>query len=91
MFIIQSTDLSHIFGCDLGVKMKENTPHYPQYSHDIIGIHPLKIYSDIVENKLEDDTKKSFTALYFFHFFCEDRRQYMIYQSFTKLQFRKFL
>ena len=68
MFIIQSTDLSHIFGCDLGVKMKENTPHYPQYSHDIIGIHPLKIYSDIVENKLVDDTKKILYCVVFLSF-----------------------
>ena len=37
VFIIQSADLSHIFGCDLeqnqtGVIMKGKGPHYPQYS-----------------------------------------------------------
>ena len=48
--------------------MKENTPHYPQYSHDIIGIHPLKIYSDIVENKLVDDTKKILYCVVFLSF-----------------------
>ena len=54
LFIIQSADLSHIFGCDLeqnqtGVIMKEKGPHYPQYSYDIIRIHSLMIYSDIIE------------------------------------------
>ena len=51
VFIIQSADLSHIFGCDLeqnqtGVIIKGKNPHYPQYSYDIIPIHSLMIYSD---------------------------------------------
>ena len=54
VFITQSADLSHIFGCDLeqnqtGVIMKGKGPHYPQYSYDIIRIHSLMIYSDIIE------------------------------------------
>ena len=58
VFIIQSADLSHIFGCDLeqnqtGVIMKGKGPHYPQYSYDIIRIPSLMIYSDIIDyNKL---------------------------------------
>ena len=37
VFIIQSSDLSHIFGCDLEQNqtafiMKQKVPHYPQYS-----------------------------------------------------------
>ena len=44
VFIIQSADLSHIFGCDLeqnqtGVIMNGKGAHYPQYSYDIIKIH----------------------------------------------------
>ena len=39
MFIIQSADLSHTFGCDseqnqTGVIMKGKGPHYPQYSYN---------------------------------------------------------
>ena len=41
VFFIQSSDLNHLFGCNLeqnqtGVIMKEKGPHYVQYSHDII-------------------------------------------------------
>ena len=40
VFIIQSADLSHVFGCDLeqnqtGVNMKGKGSQYPQYSHNI--------------------------------------------------------
>ena len=55
VFIIQSADLSHTFGCDLeqnqtGVIMKGEGPLHPQYFHDIIRIHSLMIYSDNIEN-----------------------------------------
>ena len=54
MFIIQSADLSHIFGCDLeqnqtGVIMKGKGSLNPQYFHDIIIIHSLMIFSDNIE------------------------------------------
>ena len=60
--MIQSAVLSHIFGCDLeqnqtGVIMKRKGPHYPQYSYDIIRIHSLIIYSDIIEYNIVGDTK----------------------------------
>ena len=62
VFIIQSADLSHIFGCDLeqnqtGVIMKRKGPHYPQYSYDIIRIHSPMIYSDIIEYNIVGVTK----------------------------------
>ena len=62
LFIIQSADLSHIFGCDLeqnqtGVTMKGKGPYYPQYSYDIIRIHSLMIYSGITEYNIVGDTK----------------------------------
>ena len=51
MFIIQSADLTHIFGCALeqnqtGFIMSGKGPHYLQFSYDIIRIHSLMIYSD---------------------------------------------
>ena len=60
--MIQSAVLSHIFGCDLeqnqtSVIMKRKRPHYPQYSYDIIRIHSLIIYSDIIEYNIVGDTK----------------------------------
>ena len=62
MFIIQSADLSRIYGCDIeqnqtGVVMKRKGPHYPQNSYDIIRIHSLMIYSDIIEYKIVADTQ----------------------------------
>ena len=62
MFIIQSANLSHIFGCDLepnqtGVIMKGKGPLYPQYSYDFIRTHFLMIYSDNREYNIVDDTK----------------------------------
>ena len=62
VFIIQSADLSHNFGCDLeqnqtGVIMKRKGPHYPQYSYDIIRIHSLMISIDIIKYTIVDDTE----------------------------------
>ena len=62
VFIIQSSGLSHTFGCDLeqnqtGVIMKRKRPHYPQYSYDIIRIHSLMIYSDIIDYNIVGDTE----------------------------------
>ena len=101
VFIIQSADLSHIFGCDLeqnqtSVIMKEKGPHYPQYSYDIIRIHSLMIYSDIIEYNIVGDTKTP--LLRCIPFISKVKNgdiistgQYMNYQSFTNLQFKKLL
>ena len=101
VFIIQSADLSHIFGCDLeqnqtGVIMKGKGPYYPQYSYVIIRIHSLMIYSDIIEYKIVGDTKTP--SLRCIPFISKVKNgdiistgQYMNYQSFTNLQFKKLL
>ena len=73
MFINQSAGLSHNFGCDLeqnqtGVIMKGKGRHCPQYSYDIIRIHFLMVYSDIIKYNIVGDTKTPFTALYSFSF-----------------------
>ena len=62
VFINQNADLSHIFGCDFeqnqtGVIMKGKNPHYLHYFYDIIRIHSLMIYSDIIEYNIVGDTK----------------------------------
>ena len=48
-----STDLGHIFGNNVGnqfgVLMKGKGPHEPQFAYDIVRIHSLMIYSDLVE------------------------------------------
>ena len=101
MFIIQSADLSHIFGCDLeqnktGVIMKGKGLHYPQYFYDIIRINSLMIYSDIIEYKTLGDTKTPLLrCIPFIPKIKNDdiisTGQYMNYQSFTNLQFKNLL
>ena len=54
MFIIQNSNLSHIFGCDLEqnqtvVIMSGKGPHYHQHPYYFIRIHSLMIYSDIID------------------------------------------
>ena len=48
-----STDLGHIFGNNVGnefgVLMIGKGPHEPEFAYDIVRIHSLMIYSDIVE------------------------------------------
>ena len=73
VFIIQSADLSHIFGCDLeqnqtGVIMKGKVSYYPQYPYDIMRIHFLLIYRDITEFNIAGDTKTP--LLHYESIFC---------------------
>ena len=99
MFITQSADLSHVFGCDLDqnqteVITKEKGPHYPQYSYDIIRKHSLIKYSDIIEYNIVGDTKTPLMRCIPFISKVKSgdiisTGQYMNYQSFANLQFKK--
>ena len=55
------TDLGHIFGNNVGneflVLMIGNGPHGPEFAYDIVRIHSLMIYSDLVEYSIVGDTK----------------------------------
>ena len=62
MFMIQSSDLSHIFGCYLKQNQKwlimsGKGQHQLEFSHDITRIHSLMMYSDIKEYNIVGDTK----------------------------------
>ena len=56
-----STDLGHIFGNNVanefGVLMIGKCPHEPEFAYDIVRIHSLMIYSDLVEYNFVGDTK----------------------------------
>ena len=56
-----STDLGHIFGKNVGnqfgVLMKGKGPHEPQFAYEIVRIHSLMIYSDLVEYSIVGGTK----------------------------------
>ena len=48
-----SNDLGHIFGNNVrnefGALMIGKGPHEPEFAYDIVRIHSLMIYSDLVE------------------------------------------
>ena len=95
-----STDLGHIFdnnvGKQFGVLMVRKGPHEPDFAYDIVRIHSLMIYSDLVEYNIVGDTKAP--VLRCFPFILKLKGgdiiktgQYMNYQTFRNLQFRHLL
>ena len=94
------TDLGHVFGNNVGnefdVLMKKRSPHEPEFAYDIVRIHSLMIYSDLVEYNLVGDTKAP--LLRCFPFISKLKGGdiittglYMNYQTFSNLQFRPLL
>ena len=94
-----STDLGHIFGNNVGnelrVLMIGKGPLEPEFAYDIVRIHSLMIYSDLVEY-IVGDTKAP--LLRWFPFSSKLKGgdiittgQNMNYQTFNNLQFRPLL
>ena len=58
---ILSRDLGHIFdgnvGNELGVMLRGKGPHRTECAYDIVRIHSLIIYTDLIEYKIAGDTK----------------------------------
>ena len=56
-----STDLGNIFGSkvgnEFGVMLRGKGPHKPDFAYDIVRIHSLMIYTDLIEYKIVRDTK----------------------------------
>ena len=76
--------------------MGNQSPHEPQFAYDIVRIHSLMIYSDLVEYNIVGDTKTP--LLRCFPFISKLRGgdiittgQYMNYRTFSNLQFRPLL
>ena len=96
-----STDLCHVFGCEeavygMGVFMSGAGPYFPKFPYDIVRIHTLMIYSDIIEYNFVGDTKAA--LLRRIPFISKIKNggiistgQNMNYQNFPKLQFKKIL
>ena len=95
-----SADLGHIFGNNVGnefgVLMIGKGPHEPEFAYNIVRIHSLMIYSDLVEYSIVGDTKAP--LLRCFPFISKLKGgdiittgQYMNYQTFSNLQFRPLL
>ena len=76
--------------------MKGKDPREPQFAYDIVRIHSLMNYSDLVEYSIVGDTKAP--LLRCFPFISKLKGgdiittgQYMNYQTFSNLQFRPLL
>ena len=56
-----STDLGHIFGSNVvnefGVLLRVKGPHQPGFAYDIVRIHSLMIYTDLIVKNIVGDTE----------------------------------
>ena len=95
-----STDLGHIFGSNVGsefgVMLRGKGPHKPKFAYDIVRIHSLMIYTNLIEYNIVGDTKAPLLRCFPFISKLNPRDiittgQYMNYQTFSNLQFRPLL
>ena len=95
-----SADLGHIFGSNVGnefgVMLSGKGPHKPEFAYDIVRIHSLMIYTDLIEYNIVGDTKGPLLRCLLF---ISKRKsgdiittgQNMNHQIFSNLQFRPLL
>ena len=76
-------------GKNFGVVLRGTGPHKPVFAFDIVRIHSLMIYTDLIEHNIVGDTKAP--LLHCFLFLSKLKSgdikttgQYMIYQTFSK-------
>ena len=95
--VFLSTDLGHIsasnVGNEMGVMLRENGHHEPEFAYDIVRIQSLMIYTYVIDFNISSDTKAPLlrSSLFISKLNTGDNittGQYMIYQTFSKLQFR---
>ena len=95
-----STDLGHIFGSNVanqfGVMLRGKSPHKPKFAYDIVRIHSLMIYTDLIEYNIVRETTAP--LLRCFPFISKLKAgdivttgQYMNYLTLSNLQFRLLL
>ena len=95
-----STDPGHIFGSNVGnefgVMFRGKGPQKPEFAYDIVRIHSLMIYIDLIEYNIVGDAKAP--SLRCFLFISKPKsgdiittEQYMNSQTFSYLQFRPLL
>ena len=95
-----STDLGHIsesnVGNEFGKMLRGKRPHEPELAYDIVRIHSLMIYTDVIEYNIRADTNAPLLRCFPFvsKLLSGDivtTGQYMNYQTFSNLQFRPLL
>ena len=92
-----SADLGHIFqsnvGNEFGVMLRGKRPHTPEFAYDIVRLHSLMIYTDLIEYNIVGDTKTPLLRCFLFISKLKsgdiiNTGKYMNYQTFSTLQFR---
>ena len=67
-----STDLGHIFesfvGNEFGVMLRGKGPYEREFAYDIVRIHSLMIYTDLIEYNFVGDTKAPLLRFFFLFF-----------------------
>ena len=95
-----STDLGHFSGSnvgnELGVMSRGKGPPKLELAYDIVRIHSLMIYTDMIEHKIVGDTKATLLrcSLFISKLQAGDiitTGQFINYQTFSNLQFRPLL
>ena len=92
---IISPELAHILGFPMSFLILGKGPHVSHYPIDILRVHSLMLYTDIIEYGIIGDTKAP--LLRCFPFISRIRKNeieqihYMNYRSFEKLQFKKLM
>ena len=95
-----SLNLGHIFGSNVenesGVMLRGKGRHNPKFAYDIVHIHSLIIYTDLIEYNIVHDTKVPLLPCFPFILKLKSgdiitTGHYMNYQTFMNLQFRPLL
>ena len=95
-----STDLGHIFGSnagnEFGVMLRGKGPQKPELAYDSVRIHPLMVYTDLIEYNIIGGTKAPLLRCFPFISklkvgYIITTGQYMNCQTFSNLQFRPLL
>ena len=95
-----STNLGHISGSkvgnEFGKMLRRKGPHEPELAYDIVRIHSLMIYTDVIEYNIMGDTNAPLLRCFLFisKLLSGDivtTGQYMNYQTFSNLHFRPLL
>ena len=64
------TDLGHIFGSNVGndfvVMLRRKGPHKPEFAYDIVRIHSLMMYTDLIEYNIVGDTNAPLLRCFLF-------------------------
>ena len=95
-----STDLGHIFrsnvGYEFGVKLRGKGAHKTEFAYELVHIHSLMIYTDLIEYNVVGDTKAQLVRCFFLILKSKTEHiittgQYMNFKTFINMQVKPLL